>query len=135
MAMLDMNWQPSDRQLRQFAAISSIALPAVAWLWGAQAVTLGLLLLLAATGGVAGWLWPPLVKPVFLTLSLVAFPLGLVVGEIALLGIYLALFVPLGLLFRIMGRDALHRRLDPGANSYWQARRSPGDVARYFRQY
>lgn len=34
--------------------------------------------------------------------------------------------VPMGLLFRLAGKDFLRRRLDPAADSYWIARDPPG---------
>jgi hypothetical protein len=40
-----------------------------------------------------------------------------------------------GLLFRLMGRDPLQRRLEPAAASYWQPREQVTDLRRYYRQY
>jgi hypothetical protein len=56
------------------------------------------------------------------------------VGELAMLLIYFGVFLPIGLLFRAAGRDALQRRFDPSQNSYWQAKKQPHDIASYFRQ-
>jgi hypothetical protein len=48
---------------------------------------------------------------------------------------YFLLLTPLGLLFRLMGRDALGRKFDSNTNSYWIARRSPEKLDRYFHQF
>ena len=34
MKLIEINWQPTDRQLRQFGVICLVALPALGWLWG-----------------------------------------------------------------------------------------------------
>jgi hypothetical protein len=38
-------------------------------------------------------------------------------------------------LFKIIGRDAMHRKFDPSAETYWIKRRPPESVKRYFRQF
>ena len=35
MKLVEMNWTPGDRQLRQFSGIALAAFPAAAWLWTA----------------------------------------------------------------------------------------------------
>ena len=47
----------------------------------------------------------------------------------------LAQIAPLGLLFRIFGRDPLYRRFDRSASSYWIAREQRRGVERYFQQF
>jgi hypothetical protein len=44
-------------------------------------------------------------------------------------------FTPIGLFFRLIGRDPLHRRFQPEADTYWVGRRPATDVRRYFRQF
>ena len=47
-----MNWNPTDRQLRQFGLTALAALPALAWLWRGGPTTI---LIAAAVGaGLAG---------------------------------------------------------------------------------
>jgi len=43
-----------------------------------------------------------------------------VVGRILLTIIFFVIFMPLGFLMRILNRDPLSRKLDPGAKSYYQ---------------
>jgi hypothetical protein len=38
-------------------------------------------------------------------------------------------------LFRVMGRDALQRRIDRDAKSYWQPKAQPRDAGSYYRQF
>ena len=82
-----------------------------------------------------GLILPSALKPVFLALTVVATPIGMVVGEIAMLSIYFGLFVPIGLMFRVLHRDALQLKIDRQAESYWQAKKQPKNVASYYRQF
>jgi hypothetical protein len=45
-----------------------------------------------------------------------------VVMTLGLLVLFLVVFVPSGLLLRIVGADPLSRRWDPRASSYWRSR-------------
>lgn len=80
------------------------------------------------------WIRPASLKFVFIGMTLVAFPIGLVLSELIMLFIYITIFVPVALVFRLMGRDALHRQIDRGATSYWTLKKAPTDAESYFRQ-
>jgi hypothetical protein len=136
MKILDRNRNPSDRQLRQFGLASLVALPLLAWLWtrGNLTATLGM----AAAGAVLaglGAIRPRGLRPVFLGLSLVAMPIGLAINELAMLLLFCGVFLPIGLIFRVIGRDGLTRKFDAEASSYWQPKRQPKDAASYFRRW
>jgi hypothetical protein len=130
-----MNWNPSDRQLRQFALIALAALPAAAWIWssGNPAAT-GLAAAAGLGIGGVGIFRPRRIRFVFLALMLAAMPIGMVVTEIALAAIYFGVFVPLGLCMRWLGRDPLERGIDRSAKSYWQIKKRPKNAASYLRQ-
>ena len=134
MSLIEFNWQPTDRQLRQFGVISLFALPAVAWLWGGGT---SVVMTLAAVGlliAVVGMAVPKLLKPVFLVLAMVATPIGMVVGELAMLVIYYGVFLPFGLVFRIAKRDSLQLKLNRDSDSYWETKKQPVNVGSYYRQ-
>jgi hypothetical protein len=134
MKLVEINWQPTDRQLRQFGEICFVALPAIAWLWGAS---LSVIVILAAIGlavALVGMIAPPALKYLFLALSLVATPIGVVVGELAMLGIYFGCILPIGIVFRFLKRDALRLQLDRNAASYWESKKQPTSLASYYRQ-
>ena len=57
------------------------------------------------------------------------------VGFVALLLVYYGLVTPIGLVFRLMGRDPLQRRFDRALDSYWIRRRSSLPAKRYFQQF
>lgn len=134
MKLVEINWNPTNRQLRQFGVICLFALPLVGWLWGAggQLLTwLGLAGLVLAT---VGLLLPRALKPVFLGLTIVATPIGMVLGELVMLLIYFGVFLPIGIIFRVIQRDALQRTLDKNAPTYWENKRQPQTVSSYYRQ-
>jgi hypothetical protein len=143
MKLIDINRHPTDRQLKQFGIAALLFLPLIGWLATGKprtlaAANLPLLGSLAAVGlvfALLAFLKPRALQPVFVGASLVTLPIGLVVGEVVLLVIFFGLFTPMGLLFRLLGRDALQRRLDRGAKTYWQPKRQPDSPARYYQQF
>ena len=52
--------------------------------------------------------------------------LNRIVSPVVLGIIFFGIFAPIGLLFRLMGRDVLQRSFDPKRSSYWQQRTPPG---------
>lgn len=58
-----------------------------------------------------------------------AFAMGFVMTRVILTVAFVVLFVPVSFVFRLIGRDPLHRRPDPRAASYW-VRRTDGPMAR-----
>jgi hypothetical protein len=59
--------------------------------------------------------------------------LGRVVSPIVLGAIFFGVFTPVGVLMRRCGRDAMSRRLDAAARSYWVERDPPGPAEGSFR--
>ena len=61
-----------------------------------------------------------------------AFPIGWTVSKIVLGAVFLLVFTPVALVFRLTGRDALQLRRGSG-RSYWTGKPAPS-VESYFRQ-
>ena len=59
--------------------------------------------------------------------------LGRVVSPIVLGAIFFVLFTPVGVLMRAFGRDAMCRRFEPAAKSYWVKRNPPGPADDSYR--
>ena len=135
MKLVEINRDPTNRQLRQFGVICLFALPFVGWIWGAGLQIIGLLALLGLLLAIAGAALPSAVKPVFLALTIVAMPIGMVIGELAMLIIFFGVFLPFGLVFRILRRDALQLTLTKQAKSYWQTKKQPNGATSYYRQF
>jgi hypothetical protein len=148
MALIEINWNPDHRQLRSFAILWLVffsgAGAVVAWRaglfgsapppgasWSTPVFLWGLAAFVAAVGLV----FPAAIKPVYRLWMAASFPIGWTVSHV-LLGItYFGLFTLVATIFRLMGRDALSRRLDRDASTYWTARAPRADVARYFKQF
>jgi Saxitoxin biosynthesis operon protein SxtJ len=56
-----------------------------------------------------------------------------VVSPVVLGIMYFGVFTPIGLVMRIAGRDALSRRFEPAAPTYWVRREPPGPREDSFR--
>jgi hypothetical protein len=144
MALIDIHWKPSDRQLRQFGWIALIALPLAGWLFsgkpwpaeatGVQRAVIGALAAVGILAAVLAVAQPQALRWPFIGATLVALPIGLVVGEVVLVVIYFGLFLPVSVIFRLLGRDALERGIDRKRTSYWQAKPQPSGPESYFRQ-
>lgn len=130
---MEVNWHPSDRQLRQFGLAALVALPLSGWWWRAGSC---LFLGLTAAGtllALLGFLRPQWLRPMYRGLNLITLPVGVVIAEVMLFLFYFAVFVPIGLFFRLVGRDVLQQKLEPEAKTYWQPRGQATDPRRYFQ--
>lgn len=130
------NWHPSNRQVRTFGLASLVALPLAAALWTrgslsamGWAVVIGGLL---ATIGIA---WPRGLRPLLVAMNVVAAPLALVIHDLVLSLAFFLVFVPVGLVFRLFGRDPLQLKIDRSAGTYWQPKKQARDVRSYFRRW
>lgn len=138
--MIKLNLRPSQTELRQFSYVSLVGFPLLAWVL--LHVTLGLsptaVWSVAAVGPlvlILGLAHPKLVWPVYVLLMLVALPIGFVVSAVLLRLIYYLLFTPIALWFRLTGKDAMQRRFEPEADSYWTDHQTGRDPASYLRLY
>jgi hypothetical protein len=133
----DIPFQPSSRTLRQFAALCLAVFTALAgwrFLRHGDVLVPWLFLGLAFTLGPLGLVRPQLLRPVFVGWMIVVFPIGWLVSHLVLAVLFYGLFTPLGLIFRLAGRDALACRRKPGQNSFWTPKPAARDVRSYFRQ-
>lgn len=128
------NWCPTDPQLRQFGLACVVALPAIAWGLGLSGPKVITLVMIGMLLSVAGLVVPRMLKPLFLLLSLVASPIGMILGELSMLVIYFAIVFPIGLLLRMLHRVPLELNLDRDRKSYWTSKECAKDVTTYYRQ-
>jgi hypothetical protein len=138
MRWTDIQLSPSDRTLRHFAGLWLACLAALAGGQGlarGRPVAAALLLAAAVVPGVAGLLRPRLLRPLFVGCAVLTFPAGWLTSTLLLTCLYYGLFVPLGLLFRLLGRDALNLRRRLGRASYWTARPVGEHPRRYLQTF
>lgn len=78
---------------------------------------------------------PKVLKPIFITLVVVAFPIGFVISNIILTAIFYGILTPIALVFKVFGRDALNCKIEPKSASYWISREGKSPVSQRFKQY
>ena len=139
MSLVEIEWHPSGRQLRVFG-VSGLAASIVAAIvlrfvwqvavpWSLAVVGAGAAILLCSLISVRLTRW------LYVGLTAAVLPIGLVVSFLLLAAFYFLLLTPIALVFKLIGRDPLYRRIDRDAESYWAARREPDTVERYFHQF
>jgi hypothetical protein len=127
----------SSRTLRQFALLCLVifsALAASEHFWHKRDGAALLFGVLAALLGLGGLIWPGGIRPVFITAIKLTMPIGWVMSRVLLGILFFVFFTPLALVFKLIGRDALRRRYEPGQQSYWEPKPSATDVKSYLRQ-
>jgi hypothetical protein len=138
MSLVEINWNPEKRELRKFGLIAVVVLgvagiilrfvfgAAVLWavLPGAAGLCIFLITFVSAKAG----------RIIYLALTFAALPIGLVMSVLLMGVFYFLVLTPVGLVFKIMGRDTLARRFEPDAPTYWTPRRGADDPERYFHQ-
>lgn len=137
MALLEINWNPTRKELRQFGFLCLLFFGGIgAWSWVRSGASLfaEIFLGLGVVGGVLGAIAPQLLKPIFVGWLVAAFPIGWTVSHLLLGFIYFFVLTPIGLLLRALGHDPMNRRFDREAKTYWTPHEQ-APVARYFRQF
>jgi len=131
------DWDPSARALRQFAAAAvlfiGIAAALSSWRGGAATfrwVAVGI----AAAIAVVGALRPRALRLLYVLLSMLTYPIGLVLSNLMLGILFYGVITPLGALARLANPDPLETRLDGRAGTHWKERRRLRDKASYLRQ-
>ena len=131
-------FNPTDRMLRQFAAISIVFFGAIAARQEFHHHRHGLAIVfavLAATIGPLGLAWPRVIKPVFIGWMALAHPIGWTVSRIVLGVIFYGLFTPVAWVFRLIGRDELALKSQPTAATYWRPKPGAVEQSQYLRQF
>ena len=135
MKLVEINWTPTSKQLRQFGVLCLVALPFLGWLWTRDGAVVAWLSGIGFGLALVGLVVPKALKPLFIGLMLLAFPIGMVVSEVVMLLIYFGVFLPIGLCFKLMKRDALKRSILPESLTYWERKKAPKNAASYYRQW
>lgn len=141
--MIKLDLKPEERVVKQFAWFAVLGLPLLAWFvlrlvttfeWAHPAF-----IAVAAVGVSQLGLYLVGVRVVsralFLGLSILFVPIGFIISHVMLAAVYYLVLTPIALVFRVMGRDVLGRKLDPDAKSYWHVREGDRPPASYFKLY
>lgn len=143
--LVEINWTPTDRVLRDFGFIATGVFGLVAlsmtrhWLWFAHRevppvvmwVTVGVAVFSLAAAVVA----PRANRPLYVGLTVVSFPIGFVVSHVIMAVLFFLVLTPVALIMRAVGRDVLQRRTQRPPASYWWPVEPPSGKSQYFRQF
>lgn len=138
MALIEIQWNPDRRFLRQFSTFFLLffgLIGTLRYLSLESPVTAYVLWTIGGTLGIMGLAFPAAMRYVYLAWMIAIYPLAWVVSHLLLTGIFLLVVTPLALLMRLTGRDPLHRRIDRSESTCWTPRRPTDDSKRYFRQF
>jgi hypothetical protein len=134
----DVPRNPSSKMLRQFAVLWILFFGAIAYrqyfMRGDAWLGAGLAGL-AVVVGTLGLLQPRWIRPIFVGWMILAFPIGWVISHVILGILYYGLFTFVGLIFKLIGRDALSRRRPATVTSYWIEQPPVRPIRSYFRQF
>jgi len=136
MAMVEINWHPNRRELKQFALawILFFGALSVYCVWAGRPPA-AVVFAIVATVGVIEFLRRGALRPVFVVATILALPIGWVISHLVMMAVYYVVLTPIGLIMRLVGYDPLQRTIDRSAKTYWQPRETNEDPARYFKQY
>jgi hypothetical protein len=139
MALVSLNLSPSQKQLRDFGFISLVMFFVIGLvLLGLGKVPakgfmvfclVGVVLYILSRISVA------LIKPVYLVMILLTFPIGWVVSHVMMALFYYGIITPVALFFKLLNRDPLCRKYEPNADTYWIQCKKKRPVKDYFRQF
>jgi hypothetical protein len=139
MSLIEIDWNPKSKQLQNFGKIALAATFIISFLlYLLKGVAIQWVLIICAFGitiFIISKISLKLTKLIYLGMILLTMPIGWVVSFILMAAFYFLLLAPLGLFFRLIGRDPLYRRFDPTAKSYWMSRRPPKGLEQYFHQF
>ena len=145
--LVELNLRPDEETLRQFGWIALAGfgfLALIAWfellifgfgLGAARGLVSGGFAILAVLAAFFSLVFPRANWPIYVGLSLVAFPIGWVVSNLVLGALFYGLITPVGLIFKLIRRDPLNRRFEPEATSYWQESQGDRPLETYFKQF
>ncbi len=138
MSVLEINKNPSKRELRTFGWILPLFAVAVGAIFQWRVGAPGAARVVWIAGGALTAVYlaiPPLRRFVYLGWMYASYPIGYVVSHVILGIAFYAVFTPVGVLMRLSGKDPMTRRFDRSAASYWVEHDPHREMERYFSQY
>jgi hypothetical protein len=134
--VIRLDWNPTERALRQFAFVCPVGFGLIGWMatrlgaaawWPWVGIAVGLVLMLA------GLARPLNLRPLYVAILAVSAPIGWIVSTFLAAVFFFLVLTPLGLFFRVIGRDPLSLRAR-GKRTYWRDYRTTLDPRAYYRQ-
>jgi len=146
--MIEIELNPGDRKLRQFGGVAFVAFGLLGgwtlWRGGLFGISFGagaeptaiVLFVLGGLSGLFSLAKPRLNQGLYVVLIVVTFPIGWVLSHVILGILFYLVISPVGIVFRLVGRDKLNLKADPSEETMWIDRSGEKvETDRYFKQY
>ena len=137
MALLEINKEPTSRELKWFGALFGpffLLFGGIAYwkgfiefayvLWALAVIVPVIFFAIRATR-----------KSIYMGWMYLVYPIGWMISHLVLAITYFFVLMPIGLIIRLTGRDPMTRRFEPDVQSYWVEHRPDKEPSRYFRQF
>ena len=139
MSLIEINWNPEKRELRQFGLIAVVVLGAAGIILRFVFGAAGIWALMAGRSRDCVYVLVTLVSAragriIYLGLTFAALPIGLVMSFLLMATFYFLILTPVGLVFRLLGRDVLDRKFEADTPTYWMPHQKTRDPEQYFHQ-
>ncbi|WP_298865260.1 SxtJ family membrane protein [uncultured Gimesia sp.] len=138
MALTEINWTPTKRELRIFALALTVLLCLIAaFNYNATesipvvVILVSAAILLSGTGLIS----PQHIQPIYITWMVLFYPVRWIVSCLLIAMVYYLVIFPIGMTLRICGHDLVARRFDSEATSYWKVKKTIRQEKDYFRQF
>ena len=146
--MIELNLSPDEKTLRHFgwialggfAFVAAIAhFEVLIFAFGLSETVKPIVVgVFAGLGGLAALfslVYPKANLPIYVGLAVLSYPIGFVLSYLIMGTLFYVLITPVALFFKLTGRDAMNRRFDPQATTYWSEPRPARGPESYFKQY
>ena len=139
MALVSLNLSPSEKHLKEFGFVSLIMFSVIGlllfWLGKVPAKGFMIFCVVGAVVYILSRISVVLIKPIYLGMILLTFPIGWVISHLMMALFYYGIITPVALLFRLLNRDPLCKKYEPDAETYWLRHKQKRSTKDYFRQF
>jgi hypothetical protein len=139
MSLVEINWNPEKGQLRMFGLTAIIVLGIVGIILRFVFGVAGIAAVFVAGAGLCIFIVSLVsikaARIIYLGLTFAALPVGFVISILLIAVFYFFILTPIGLVFKLIGRDALARKFRTDTTSYWTSHTQSSDPERYFHQF
>jgi hypothetical protein len=139
MALIEVNWNPEKKDLRSFGWIGLVAccilagllylLKGLAIKWICVIIAVGFVIFISSLVCLT------ITRLIYVGLTAITLPIGMAVSFLVLTLFFYLIITPVGLVFRLIGRDSMKRKFDSNVDSYWVEHRPTQKLERYFHQF
>jgi len=139
MSIVEINWNPEKGQLRLFGLTAIVVLGTVAVILRFVLGVSGIVAVFVAGAGLCIFIVSLVsfkaARIIYLGLTFAGLPVGLVISFLLMATFYFFILTPVGLVFKLLGRDALARKFRTDSPTYWTSHTQTSDTERYFHQF